>query len=284
MLPVKRLVVVLGGLAAVLFSGCAPTASFTADPTGGPRPLTVAFKDASSTRVLGFISLNEIIPITQWNWSFGDGTGSLIKDPSHRYDEAGTYTVSLTVSNAFGSETITRDNLINVQLPTTAPVSSFTFAVGDDPFTVEFTDTSTPGSRPITEWQWDFGDGTGSTQRNPSHTYAEAGTYEVNLQVRTVVGTNASERTLNIPLNLPEANFTFARAGELSVRFTDTSVAGGAAITKRKWTLGDGTITEGGATLTHVYDEAGTYNVILEVTTSLGVDTVTKAVAVPIPE
>jgi PKD repeat protein len=79
------------------FSAAVPIVSFTASPTSGTAPLTVQFNDTSS----GFL--------TSWNWSFGDSdtTNSTRQNPVHTFVSAGTYTVSLTVTNAGGSNTST---------------------------------------------------------------------------------------------------------------------------------------------------------------------------------
>jgi PKD repeat protein len=71
----------------------APTASFTASPTSGPAPLTVQFTDTSTGTP------------TAWSWDFGDGTTSTLQNPSHTYNAAGPYQVTLTASNASGSST-----------------------------------------------------------------------------------------------------------------------------------------------------------------------------------
>jgi PKD repeat protein len=83
--------------------GAAPTASFTASPTSGYAPLDVQFADTSTGTP------------TSWSWTFGDGTGSSQPNPAHRYASAGTYTVSLTVSNDAGTNTATRSGLITAQ-------------------------------------------------------------------------------------------------------------------------------------------------------------------------
>ena len=72
-----------------------PTASFTAAPTSGEAPLAVQFTDGSTGSP------------TAWAWDFGDGTTSTAQSPQHTYGTAGTYTASLTVSNAAGSSTAT---------------------------------------------------------------------------------------------------------------------------------------------------------------------------------
>jgi PKD repeat protein len=73
-------------------SSTGPTASFNASPTSGPAPLSVAFTDTSTGSP------------TSWSWNFGDGQASTDQSPTHVYSAAGTYTVSLTASNAGGSD------------------------------------------------------------------------------------------------------------------------------------------------------------------------------------
>ncbi|WP_245859655.1 PKD domain-containing protein, partial [Methanosarcina spelaei] len=91
-----------------------PVASFSASPASGKVPLTVAFTDKSSN-----------IP-TKWKWSFGDGTSSTQQNPKHKYSKAGKYTVTLTVTNAKGSNTVTETDYIKV---ISKPVSNFTSSV-----------------------------------------------------------------------------------------------------------------------------------------------------------
>jgi hypothetical protein len=54
---------------------------------------------------------------TSWSWTFGDGGTSSAQNPSHSYATAGTYTVTLTASNAFGSDGETKTNYITVTQP-----------------------------------------------------------------------------------------------------------------------------------------------------------------------
>jgi PKD repeat protein len=70
-----------------------PVALFSASPREGTAPLQVQFTDLSSGSP------------DQWIWNFGDGSGANEKNPSHLYPEPGNYTVSLAVSNSFGSNT-----------------------------------------------------------------------------------------------------------------------------------------------------------------------------------
>ena len=97
----------------VLGSGTPPTASFTGSPTSGAGPLTVNFTDQSTGNP------------TSWSWNFGDGGTSTQKNPSHTYTAPNTYSVTLTASNAGGSNTFTRANYIVVSGADTTPPDTF---------------------------------------------------------------------------------------------------------------------------------------------------------------
>jgi len=79
-----------------------PVADFSGNPTSGSAPLAVAFTDLSTGNP------------TSWSWTFGDGGTSTAKNPSHTYSSVGTYTVSLTATNAQGSNTKTKPGYITV--------------------------------------------------------------------------------------------------------------------------------------------------------------------------
>ncbi|MFA5214235.1 MAG: PKD domain-containing protein, partial [Methanoregula sp.] len=112
------------------------------------------------------------------------------QNPSHTYATTGskatTYTVNLTATNAVGSNSVSKSNYITVASST--PVVSFNGTPrtsGAYPLTVRFHDSSLLGP---TSWYWDFGDGTTSTEQNPSHTYTAVGSYTVNLTATNVIG------------------------------------------------------------------------------------------------
>jgi len=154
-------------------------ANFSANPTSGSAPLNVAFNDTSTGTP------------TKWKWNFGDKGTSTLQNPTHKYSKTGNYTVSLTVSNAAGSNTATKPNYITV---VAKPVANFASKVtsGKVPFTVFFTDKS---SGSPTSWNWDFGDGATSTDKNPTHQYLEEGSYTVKLTVTNAVGNNTVTKT-----------------------------------------------------------------------------------------
>jgi PKD repeat protein len=271
----------LGG-ACLLLSACAPTVAFTADPTGGVQPLKVKFTDKSATLAPGRINMNAVAPIYDHVWDFGDGTGSTAEDPEHTYNIAGEYTVSLTVSNPFGTETLTKASLIKVTTPASSPTARFEFTVdAENPLRLTFSDKSAPGSRPITSWLWDFGDNTTSAEQNPTHVYAAAGIYKVALRVTTVVGSDSTEREIPVSQETPAADFRWQvdSANSLSIIFTDESVAGSQPVTAWEWSFGDDT-TSAERNPRHTYASAGSYSVRLKVTTRAGVDEATHQVNV----
>jgi PKD repeat protein len=164
-----------------------PVASFTNTPATGPAPLPVQFTDTSAT--------TGGAP-TSWLWDFGDKTTSTQQNPAHTFTQMGTYTVRLTATNASGSNFVERAVVVAVA----KPVASFTYTppTGPAPLPVQFTDTSaTTGGAPAS-WVWDFGDGTTSTQQNPTHTYAAGGTYEVSLKVDNASGSSSAKNTITI--------------------------------------------------------------------------------------
>ena len=162
-----------------------PVADFSASPTSGIAPLDLQFTDLSTGN-----------GISAWAWDFNnDGTvDSTEQNPAHTYTTAGSYTVKLTVTDADGSDDATRTAYITVTTENPPPVADFSAspASGIAPLDVQFTDLSTGDG--ISAWAWDFNnDGTvDSTEQNPAHTYAAAGSYTVKL---TVTGTNGDDET-----------------------------------------------------------------------------------------
>ncbi|MBP2144796.1 PGF-pre-PGF domain-containing protein [Methanofollis sp. W23] len=170
-------------------------ANFTASPTSGTAPLTVQFTDASTGTP------------TSWRWTFGDGNTSDDRSPSYTYQHAGTYTVSLMVSDGGTDDTITRTDLITVEEPVPDLKANFTASPtsGTAPLTVQFTDASTGTP---TSWRWTFGDGNTSDDRSPSYTYQHAGVYTVNLTVSNRGMDDRITRTDLITVNEPKTTPT----------------------------------------------------------------------------
>ena len=160
--------------------GIAPVAQFDAHYAFSTIPAEVTFTDNS----LGSTPMTYL-------WDFGDGSTSTDQNPGHNYIQRGTYTVSLTVKNAYGSSTAIKKNFITIGV---APKAGFTAnpTTGNAPFPVKFTDQSLGQ---VTKWSWDFGDGTRSAEQNPTHTYWAGGVYNVILTASNDYGSSDITKT-----------------------------------------------------------------------------------------
>ncbi len=166
-------------MATLSYGPSLPVADFSASPTSGKTPLNVKFTDTSTGSP------------TSWYWNFGDGSKSYLQNPTHKYSKVGSYTVSLTVKNAKGSNTVTKTDYIIV---ITKPVAAFSASPtsGKAPLKVKFTDKSTGTP---TKWKWNFGDGTISREKNPTHQYTQKGNYKITLTVSNAAGSNTITKT-----------------------------------------------------------------------------------------
>ena len=160
--------------------------------------------------------------VTEWTWDWGDGTQSSGADQAHTWSTPNTYRVTLTVRNQYGADSATKT--IQIVAKVEPPKALFDFSpkapIAGNP--VQFTDLSSGGP---SSWTWDFGDGSGSVGRSPSHQYSEAKTYTVKLTVRNAKGT--SEVSQQVPVGAaavkPEARMTVSdRSVEVNQKVTFT--------------------------------------------------------------
>jgi PKD repeat protein len=153
--------------------GGIPFVSFSPDQNAGCEvPFPVNFTNNSVGTALSY------------SWDFGDGSTSTDASPSHTYLTNGAFVASLTATNQQGCST-TQTTSINA-LVTTADFLPDVFGFCT-PVTVNFSDLSVSGP-PITDYQWDFGDGSTSTLANPIHTYADTGRFSVSLIITNSLG------------------------------------------------------------------------------------------------
>ena len=154
-----------------------PVADFTANQTTILTNSTVNFTDLSTNTP------------TSWTWNFGDGGTSTFLNPSRTYTLAGVYTVTLSATNADGTGTKVKTSYITVVDPA-PPVADFVASNVNPSINqvINFTDLST--NLP-TSWLWNFGDGNTSTLQNPSHAYANAGSYTVALTATNAQGSDS---------------------------------------------------------------------------------------------
>lgn len=148
-----------------------------------------------------------------------------------------------------------------------------------------FIDTSTPGDSDIVAWQWTFGDGGTSTERDPLHTYAEPGLYDVTLKVTDANGLTGSRTIPYTVEGAPRADFTISPQPGFeggNTLFTDTSSTSFGTIATREWVWGDNLPnTLNAAAIHHQYRDNGTYTATLRVANSRGVrGTATKTVTI----
>ena len=161
----------LGELAKTAGGGGDENAPPVADFTAATDGLAVVFTDASS---------DSDGNIASRSWDFGDGATSADANPVHTYASAGSYDVTLVVTDDDGatdSKTVT----VTVDGANTAPVADFDVSV--DGLVASFTDASGDDDGSIVSRSWDFGDGAASSEANPSHAYTAAGAYDVTLTV-----------------------------------------------------------------------------------------------------
>lgn len=148
-----------------------PTSAISYSPTSPKISDEIKFADKSVDKDGEIIS---------FQWEFGDGTSSNERNPTHKYMSRGIFKVKLTVRDNDGAAGTTGTRVKIVGLPPTAkfaysPVSP---TEGQE---VSFNDLSTDAEGTIKSWQWDFGDGATSTDRNPKHTFTKSGTFTVTL-------------------------------------------------------------------------------------------------------
>lgn len=175
-----------------------PEPAFSYSPDNGCVPLQVRFDNQTpdSDHQSAF-------------WDLGNGQTDTTTNADGLYDVPGSYTVSLTMTNALGcSATLTEEDAINAYgLPLV------TFFVEPDsgcaPLEVQFTNTTDPGM--IGGCFWQFGDGSSSSSCGAAHTYQDPGTYTVSLNVTSPAGCEG-DTTLYHLVHVdpsPVANFTF---------------------------------------------------------------------------
>lgn len=209
--------------------------------------------------------------LTGLSWTFGDGGTSSLMNPTHSYSTTGWYNVCLTVTytSSGQSTTCTYCDSIFVQVNGVGPCNAmYTYGSGVGN-AINFTNTSTGGGI-ATSVLWNFGDGNISTSTNPSHTYANAGWYNVCLTMTyTNLGTqNTCTYCDSVyvqgggsgPCN---ANFSSQYLSSNNLAFTNTSTGSG-VLTSSSWTFGDGG-TSTSTNPSHTYAQVGWYNVCLTV-------------------
>ncbi len=184
-------------------------AAIQANKTLGEVPFTVEFKDMSTGEK------------QNWFWDFGDSTTSDQQNPIHTYNESGTYTVRLIVTDDYGADTLVKEDYIEV-LEYMEADFSISDTVGRAPMSVTFSDLSTGNPDSYT---WFFGDNYSSTERNPVHTYDNPGVYSVELMIENKLKTSKENKPNMVIVREGTAVSTFQSKSynlkPLSIPFSD---------------------------------------------------------------
>jgi PKD repeat protein len=233
---------------------------FSAEPTSGCATLQVNMVNESSSNAVTY----------QWSFPGGAPAASNQPEPTVYYSVPGVYSITLVAFNSSGSSTFTRTSYITVS---TIPAPGFNFT--STGLAVSFNNTSVNG----TSYLWEFGDGTTSTLQNPTHTYANGGTYTVKLTTTNACGSTSITKTVSL-IPAPEASFTTSGSpgcAPQTVTFTNTSIGA----TSFNWSFPGATPPASTDTSpVVVYDQPGTYTATLVAINTSGTDTATATIQI----
>lgn len=254
---------------------CTTTASFTSSATSAAN--TYSFLNTSTGFALG----------DSIRWTFGDGLVSYDLNPTHTFSTAGTYLVCLRiVHNTIGSTPCVSEVCHNITVPNNVPCSLHagfsTSYVNNQLNVVECLNSSTSATGVVVYSIWSFGDGTPTISTpgftNQIHTYSVSGLYTICLKVMTSQvngGVNCMDSICqNIQVQVPVPNpcninpsFTYQPAPNQAngFEFTNTTVTNN--IPTVTWSFGDSSFATGNVT-SHFYNQPGTYNVCMHISTS----------------
>ena len=254
--------------------GCTDTVSLKRGITASTKPVinfTASPRITCAKTEVKFTDLTKGTA-TKWFWIFGDSAVSTLQNPVHTYTDTGKFNVQLIVWNNGCSDSIILKDYIRIN----APVAKFHSTMDcKKPFERVFID----GSIGADEWNWDFADGTTSTQQSPIHQFTTAGFYEVSLLVKN--NATGCDFTTKKIIQIVDAKAGFTTSGTVICKGGSIDFTTGLSlvdVNSFNWNFGDGTVLDTMAnSAKHVYSSAGNYTVRLIITNILGCkDTVIK--------
>ncbi|HTE07818.1 MAG TPA: PKD domain-containing protein, partial [Flavitalea sp.] len=246
----------------------APVAAFSASVVKGCAPLVVQFTDQSAGDPTG------------WTWDFGNGQLVRGQNQTITYTLPGQYSVTLVVRNAAGINSITKSDFIVVASP---PVVDFSVSQSLSCLNVplQFTSVSATPGQSLTGWNWDFGDGSTSSEPDPKHSYSSSGAFTVKLTAATAGGctsTVSRQNTVQVSGGVTAAfDFTIPATCKppFAVKFQNQSQGSGNL--NYSWTSSVGSVTAVSPEIS--FPATGEYSVKLVSMDNYGCsDTITKTV------
>ncbi|MCW3089933.1 MAG: internalin [Ferruginibacter sp.] len=247
-------------------------ANFTVDKQAGCSPLSIKFTNTTTGTTNA----------TTWQWSFGNGNSSTLKDPGATYFTEKTYSVTLTANDGTASSTKTMDITVYKKPAVDFSVST---VKGCAPLPVSFTANASAGDGSISNYLWDFGDGAtlqGSSFSSTQHTYSFAQVPPITLNVTNSYGCYATltknpvEVVVGVKASFTPSATRLCNAGE-SISFLNTSTGSGTLT--YLWDFGDGkTATD--PSPSHVFATSGSFVVTLTTTSSDGCSAQVKSAAI----
>ncbi|MEX0968329.1 MAG: PKD domain-containing protein [Bacteroidia bacterium] len=255
--------------------GCTDTGFVTieVDPKPESRFSVLNGGGCDAPAVVNFINSSE--GGTTYEWDFGNGQTSFLKEPGVQFDTLGTYTVSLKVSNQYSCFDSTAQPFTLYPRPEAA--FDIDPAKGCQPLPVTFSDRT----QDATEYRWFFGDGDSSQEASPTHIYYDDGTYDVMLIVKS--GGSCVDTLMHSGIEVypkPEADFEMTELNDQQrhggVEFRNLSTDASSYL----WEFGDGATSEEEHP-EHRYEYARPYQIILYTTSDFGcLDTARKTLDV----
>ena len=263
-----------------------PVARFQFSPETPAEGIAVQFDAATSLDVIecpaSATSIDECTSTTStlvdYSWNFGDGSRGSGVRAQHAYAKAGAYTVTLTVTNSRGI-TASQSAFVTVGA-STDPTATFTLspttpAVNQSIFFNASGSKAAPG-RTLVAYDWTYGDGSEDSGVNVSHRYSRLGNFVVTLTVRDDIGkTGTFSQSVTVGgTALPTAVIALSPSAPIVgqiINFdgSQSTAPAGRTITSWQWSFGDGA-SDSGVTVSHRYNTAGDFTVILRVTDNTG--------------
>lgn len=167
--------------------------------------------------------------IVSYSWDFGDGNNATGATPNHRYVNAGSYQVILTVTDDEAASVGDVQTVVAIDFTNFPPTAAFTLVCNG--LTCTFGAAGSGDSDgTIVSYSWDFGDSTNGTGINPNHSYVTGGNYNVSLTVTDNDGAtdvSSGTATTTSPPDFASADFNTVQGSVTSGSFINTQTQDG---------------------------------------------------------